>query len=137
MSFDTGQQSCGSLLLSVPRQHAKTGSLLLCRDHPVAATAAFDTPVDAASAAHYRGLRHTRRCDERARNERRGAPVLVTPLIHYEPDLSVSFKTLPHVHQTARAMGRVRKIIAWFQRGWVVWMVRHLTLHLTSQESPF
>ena len=51
MSFDTGQQSCGSLLLSVPRQHAKTGSLLLCRDHPVAATAAFDTPVDAAPAA--------------------------------------------------------------------------------------
>ena len=41
----------GSFLLSVPRQHAKTGSLLLCRDHPVAATAAFDTPIDAAPAA--------------------------------------------------------------------------------------
>ena len=42
---------CGSFLLSVPRQHANTGSLPLCCDHPVAATAAFDTPVDAAPAA--------------------------------------------------------------------------------------
>ena len=41
---------CGSHLLSVPRQHADTGGLLHCRDHPVVATAAFDTPVDAASA---------------------------------------------------------------------------------------